>query len=141
MQTVIIAADAAGDSIPWLGPVITLLMGLAGGGGIVAWFRLRHDKRIGVAQQEVAEDDALAKRWQAIIETQTKVLLEPMKQELADVKAEVREVKGELETSRKKYWSAVTHIRTLYNWIARHMPDGLDHTQVPAPPAALAEDI
>lgn len=141
MQTAILAAESGGESIPWLGPVITLLMGLAGGGGIVAWFRLRHDKRIGVAQQEVAEDDALSNRWKAIIEAQTKSLLEPMQTRLRDVEGKVTDLEGQLGESKRKYWSAITHIRTLYNWIARHMPDDIEQTQVPAPPVALAEDI
>lgn len=134
--------EATDPVIPWLAPAITVATLLLGSGGIVAWRRLTHDKRIGVAQQETAEDDALSNRWKAIIETQTKVLLEPMQVQLAEVKAEVREVKADLEASRRKYWSAITYIRNLLTWIGRHTPlADLETTQPPQPPAALAEDI
>ena len=126
---------------PWLPVLIALVTGLLGSGGVAAWLKIRHDKRVGIAAQEVIEDDALSNRWKAIIETQTKSLLEPMQKRLADLEGEVEKLKGDLEASRRKYWSAIAHIRTLYNWIARHLPDDLEQTQVPAPPATLAEDI
>lgn len=143
MTLLLSAVDVGGgeSGIPWLGPLITVVTLLFGAGGVVAWRRLTHDKKIGVAQQEVAEDDALAKRWQAIIETQTKVLLEPMKAELAEVKGEVKEMRLELESSRRKYWSAVSYIRILLTWIARHMPDNIEATSIPTPPPNVTEDI
>lgn len=124
---------------PWLPVLIALVTGLLGSGGVAAWFKIRQDKRLGIAAQEVVEDDALANRWKAIIETQTKALLEPMSKRLSDLESEVAHLKVELEQSRRKYWSAIAYIRTLYNWIARHLPE--EQTQVPAPPANLAEDI
>ncbi|QGJ88900.1 hypothetical protein PBI_TEAMOCIL_46 [Microbacterium phage Teamocil] len=136
----VIAAETSESSMPWLTPLIAIGTLLLGSGGVVAWRRLTHDKRIGVAQQETAEDDALSNRWKAIIETQTKVLLEPMQAQIASLTREVGEVKVELEASRRKYWSAITHIRTLYNWIARHLPEDIEST-APPPPAVLAEDI
>lgn len=139
IATMVAAADSG--NIPWLGTAITILSLALGGGGIAALFKIRHDKRMGIAQQEVAEDDALSNRWRAIIETQTKVLLEPMQKRLADVEIEVGTLKTELATSRRKYWSAISHIRTLYTWISRHMPEDIEQTQIPAPPATLAEDI
>jgi hypothetical protein len=136
-------ADSGGgdSSIPWLSPAITIFTLLAGTGGFVAWRRLAHDKKMGVAQQEVAEDDALAKRWQAIIEAQTKALLEPMTLRLKDVEDKVKLLEGELEASRRKYWSAVSYIRILLTWIARHMPDNIEATSIPTPPANVTEDI
>lgn len=141
-MTLLVVADAAsGPSIPWLTPTIALLTLLLGGGGIAALLKVRHDKRLGVAQQEAVEDDALSNRWRAIIETQTKVLLEPMKLELQEVKTEVRGLRADLETSRRKYWAAISYIRTLYNWMARHLPDDVEQTQIPAPPTVVVEDI
>ena len=113
---------------PWLPVLIALVTGLLGSGGVAAWLKIRHDKRVGIAAQEVIEDDALSNRWKAIIETQTKSLLEPMQKRLADLEGEVEKLKGDLEASRRKYWSAIAHIRTLYNWIARHLPDDLEQT-------------
>lgn len=149
MEMVALAASSGGEAgIPWLAPAIALLTIALGGGGIAALLRLRHDKRMGVAQAEVAEDDALSNRWKAIIETQTTVLLEPMKHELAtaksdlaDLKLEFKEMKLELETSRRKYWSAISYIRSLLTWIARHMPEDVGTTQVPPAPATVVEDI
>lgn len=137
------AADTGGatEPIPWLSPLITIITLLFGAGGFVAWRRLSHDKKMGIAQQEVAEDDALAKRWQAIIEAQTKALLEPMTTRLKDVEDKVQRLEEELETSRRKYWSAVSYIRILLTWIARHMPDNIEATSIPTPPANVTEDI
>ena len=136
------ASDGGADpSMPWLTPLIAISTLLLGSGGVVAWRRLTYDKRIGVAQQETAEDDALSNRWKAIIEAQTKSLLEPLQTRLRDVEAKVGDLETELAASRKKYWSSVAYIRTLYNWIARHLPEDIEQTQVPAPPAILAEDI
>lgn len=120
--------------------VATVVVGLFGAGGIVAWGRLRHDKKIDVAQQEVSEDDALAARWQNIIEAQTKNLLEPLQIRLKEVESKVAALESELAASRRKYWSAISYIRTLLTWIARHI-DNIDDTEVPTPPAIVNEDI
>ncbi|WKW87077.1 hypothetical protein SEA_NICOLE72_40 [Microbacterium phage Nicole72] len=139
----ILLADAGtpDPSMPWLGPLIAVGSLLLGSGGVVAWRRLTHDKRIGVAQQETAEDDALSNRWRAIIEAQTKVLLEPMTTRIQTLETKVGTLESELEASRRKYWSAVTYIRQLLTWISRHMPSDIETTQVPQAPSTLAEDI
>jgi hypothetical protein len=135
-----LAAEAGGsEGIPWLTPAITIVTILLGGGGLAALLRLRHDKRIGIAQQETAEDDAISNRWKAIIEAQTQSLLEPMTRRLVTLEESVGRLETELGESRRKYWGAINHIRTLNNWIARHLPESIE--QVPHPPAILAEDI
>lgn len=125
-------------------PVFTFIVGIAtvlfGAGGIVAWRRLTHDKKIDVAQTEIAEDDAIVARWQNIIESQTKNLLEPLQVRLRDVEGKVAALEEELALSRRKYWSAISYIRTLLTWIAKHM-DNLEHTEVPTPPTSVVEDI
>ncbi|QDH93096.1 hypothetical protein QDA02_gp69 [Microbacterium phage Margaery] len=138
-EMLVIAAEASDASMPWLTPLIALGTLLLGSGGVVAWRRLTHDKRIGVAQQETAEDDALSNRWKSIIETQTKVLLEPMQEQIGELKNEVAGLKTEVAESRRKYWGAIGYIRSLQTWITRHLPDSIE--QVPPPPAILAEDI
>lgn len=138
LETVAQAVSESG-SIPWLTPAITILTLVLGGGGIAALLKVRHDKRMGVAQQETAEDDALSNRWKNIIEAQTVSLLTPMSTRLATLEETVTRLEGELSESRKKYWGAIGYIRTLNNWIARHLPESVE--QVPPPPAVLAEDI
>lgn len=132
--------DSGGIS-PWMPVVIAVVTGLLGSGGVAAWLKIRHDKRIGVASQEVAEEEALSNRWRAIIETQTKALLEPMQKRLADVEVELALMKQELEASRRKYWSAISYIRTLLTWIARHIDSDIENTEVPKPPTNVVEDI
>lgn len=141
METLALATTSSAAGIPWLTPAIAILTLVLGGGGIAALLKVRHDKCIGVAQQETAEDDALSNRWKSIIEAQTASLLEPMARRLATLEESVGKLEADLALSRRKYWSAISHIRTLYNWIARHLPDDIAQTQVPAPPATLAEDI
>ena len=137
------AAEGAvqAEAWPWLTPVIAIGTLLLGGGGVAALIKARSDSRQGVAQQETAEDDALSNRWKAIIEVQTKSLLEPLQTRLHEVEGTVARLEKDLQESRRKYWSAISHIRTLYTWIARHMPDDIEHTQIPNPPAVLAEDV
>jgi len=132
-------AASAEPSMPWLMPLIAIGTLILGGGGVAAYYKVRVDKQLGVAQQESVEDDALSNRWKAIIETQTKVLLEPMVKQIGDLQVEVAEVKVELASSRRKYWGAIGYIRTLHTWLNRHLPDSVE--QVPPPPAILAEDI
>ncbi|QDH93285.1 hypothetical protein QC999_gp65 [Microbacterium phage Cressida] len=140
MVMVLVSQEAGGDpSMPWLTPLITVVSLLLGGGGLAALFRLRHDKRLGVAQQETAEDDALSNRWKAIIEQQTVSLLTPMATRLQTLETTVTRLETELTDSRKKYWSAIGYIRSLNTWIARHLPERME--QVPPPPNVLAEDI
>lgn len=136
-----LAADTGGEPLPWLGPLIAIGTLLVSSGGIVAWRRLQHDKKVGVAQQETMEDDALSNRWRAIIESQTKSLLEPMTARLQTLETKVQSLEQELEASRRKYWSAVSYIRILLTWIARHLPPDIEATSVPTPPANVTEDI
>ena len=141
MEMVLQASSSGGESIPWLTPAIALLTLALGGGGIAALLRLRHDKRMGVAQQETQEDDALSNRWKAIIEAQTVSLLTPMAERLKTLEGKVTTLETELAASRAKYWSAISYIRTLLTWIARHMPDSVEQTAVPPAPATVVEDI
>ncbi len=134
-----VATENAPD-VPWLGYIITLALGVLGTGGVSALLKVRADKRLGIAQQELAEDDAFAAQWKSIIETQTESLLNPLKARLSEVEAEVATLKAELETSRKKYWSAVSYIRSLLLWIGRNIPHDVEAT-LPQAPANLAEDI
>jgi len=119
---------------------IALLSLFVGSGGVVAYRRLSHDKKMGIAQQELTEDDAVVKRYEALIRSQTESLLEPMMERISTLESRVQSLETELATSRRKYWSAISYIRTLVNWIARHIDD-VEQTQVPSPPATLAEDI
>jgi len=117
-----------------------IVVGLFGTGGIVAWRRLQHDKKIGVQTTEIAEDDAEAKRWQSIIETQTKVLLEPMQRRLGELETTVAELQASLDRRNRQYWAAISYIRTLLMWIHRFMPDELEQT-APQPPVTINEDV
>jgi hypothetical protein len=144
MVTLVLALAADGgapDPAPWLTPAIALMTLVLGGGGIAALLKVRHDKRMGVAQQETAEDAALSARWEAIIRTQTVSLLEPLQARLKDVESKVNALEEELAASRRKYWAAIAYVRILLTWISRHMPDDVEHTQVPPPPANVVEDI
>lgn len=118
-----------------------IIAGLFGAGGIVAWLRLRHDRKVGVAQQEIVEDDAVAARLKSIIEIQTASLIAPLQDRLRDVEGKVKALEEELAASRRKYWLAISYIRTLLTWIGRHLPEDVEHTAVPEPSPTLVEDI
>src|SRR6478735_2486463 len=116
--------------LPWVATIVPLAVALVA--GFNAWHKQRHDRRSGVAATEVAEDDSEAARWKSIIETQTKSLLEPMKQQLAEHAEKIRGLEAELEVRKRKYWVAIGLVRALYLWIERHAVD--PGKQVPPPP-------
>ncbi len=143
LLTVEVLASVSEGSSPVALVLSLVATALASLGGVAALLKARADKKIGVAQQEAAEDDAISKQWHQIIETQTKALLEPMRAEITELKSEMREVKIELEKSRRKYWGAISYIRILLMWIGKHIEQiGVDETTgIPPAPASIAEDI
>ena len=125
----------------WIGLVAAIGMLLFGGGGVVVIFKQRADAKNGIREQNRSDIDSLNARAVAIVENQFNFLVTPLKEEVTQLKAEVKELKTEAESTRTKYWKAITHIRTLYAYIAKHMPTDVVTTPVPAPPEDLANDI
>ena len=125
---------------PWIVPILAILTILFGGGGVAAIMKARSDKKIGVAQADVAEDDSIAARWERIIKAQTESLVGPLQARLADVEGKVRALEEELVATRTKYWRAVKYIRNLMTWITVHIPAD-DSKTPPAPPTELVEDL
>lgn len=121
----------------------TVVIALFSAGGVVAWRRLSHDRKVGIAQQEVVEDDAEAARWKSLIEMQTRSLLEPALQRISNLEQSVERLEAELAATRRKYWMAISYIRTLLTWIDRHLNlvEDLEVTAIPNPQAELVEDI
>jgi len=140
------ASTSAGGSPWWVVPAIAIVTLLLGSGGIVAWRRLNMDRKLGVAAQETHDEDAMAARWEKMIDVQTKNLVEPLRtrlgevnDELATIEVEQRALREEMALTRTKYWRAIQYIRTLCTWIkARSL--GADH-EPPPPPAEIAGDI
>lgn len=127
------------EPISWFTAAITLVVGLFGGGGISSYVQARTDRKRGIGQVEVSQNDAIAHRWQAIVTTQTEALVTPLRERVDELEDDLRDMKLELSTSRAKYWRAIMYIRQLQTYIIRHLPDGQPHT--PDPPAEIAEDI
>ena len=125
----------------WVSIAIWVVTFLFGSGGIAALIKSRHDRNMGIAQQELSEDIASDSRWERLIEVQTKSLLEPLQKRLVEVEGKVESLENELAASRRKYWMAVSYIRQLLIWIAKHLPDDLEDTRVPDAPNTIIEDI
>ena len=125
--------------LPWVIALIPLAVALVA--GVNAWLKQRDDRRQGVAASDVAEDNSQAERWKSIIETQTKVLLEPMRQQLAEHADKIRGLEAELESRNRKYWQAISLIRALYLWIERHVVVDPAKQLVPQPTELILEDI
>ena len=121
---------------------IVILFSVAlGGGGIAALVKARSDRKIGLAAQDTADDDALSDRYQDFIRIQTESLIEPLRVELAEVRAEVKSLKADLDESRKKYWVSIGYVRLLLTWINRHLPAGGEIPEVPPLPNGIADDV
>lgn len=125
----------------WVGIIVIILGTVLGGGGVGAIMKARSDRQNGVAQSGTAEDNALVQRWQNLIETQTKILLEPLQSKVSSLETEVSNLKSELSATHQKYWAAITYIRQLLLWFDKHLPDGLGDTQIPPPPTRLTDDL
>jgi len=120
-----------------VGAVVTV------GGGLLAWVRLRPemeklraDARKAMVDTVVSEDAAEDAHWQAIIKAQTEAIVAPLREEVHQLRGEVRVLREEVETHRARYWRAVTYIRVLLAW--SRYPSSTD---VPPPPPELAVDI
>lgn len=124
------------DWIAFIGS-IGILVG--GGGGIIAWFRLRDDSKKGVRQENRSDSDSLNAQAVALVETQFNYFIKPLRDELEQVKRTVTELEAQIKTHKDKYAIAIAHIITLYAWIKVHIT-GTDETP-PPPPPALAEDV
>ena len=130
-----VAVDA---SIPtWVALLLAALSALLGSGGVAAILKARYDHKQGVEAGEVVEDDAIASRWEALSKAQVEILLNPLKERLAEVEQKVSALEAELDRSRKKYWAAIPYIRVLLSLFHRHAPD----VTVPQIPATIAEDV
>lgn len=114
---------------------------LFGGGGVAAYIKQRRDSKSGVRQDNRADGDSLNARAIAIVESQFNFLVKPLQEKVTGLEESVTKLQLEIESTKSKYWKAVTHIRTLYAWIAKHMPADVETTIVPPPPVELAEDI
>lgn len=125
----------------WLLIVGALGMFLFGGGGVIAWLRQRRDSKDGVRQENRADIDSLNAQAIAIVENQFNFLVKPLMEKVTGLERQVEELKTLAESTRTKYWKAIAHIRTLYAYIANHMPADVEQTKVPAPPLDLADDI
>ena len=121
----------------WITPVTAVLTLLLGGGGVAAIMKARYDRSLGIATQEMSEDDALAARWEKIIEAQTKSLVDPLRVRLGEVETAQKQCAADLLAAERRYRSALTYIRMLTAWIRGRMTDA----DPPAPPADIAGDI
>ena len=123
----------------FLVPITTIIVALLGGGGVVAWVRANHDHKIGVAQQEAAEDDALSARWESLIRAQTESLIKPLQEQVASLTTKVDELDESLRQTQRRYWKSITYIRTLLTWVGRNLPHG--SSTPPDPPEEIQSDI
>lgn len=116
-----------GTEIALIGAAATILAALIGYLGA----RLTRQ-----SQRETATDA----RWQAMLESQRKhfeSLLDPMRQQIADLEENVGELKTELRTERGLFKIAMRFIRELLSFVDQHVPG----SHPPQIPAELADDL
>ena len=125
----------------WTSLVSVLFLAIFGAGGLAAWIKQRSDAKNGVRQENRSDTDSLNARAVALVENQFNYLVKPLQQKVDGLEADVVRLNEEVKTHAARYQMAVKHIKVLYTWIARHMPNELDQTEIPAPPVELAADL
>lgn len=126
----------------WIGVIGAIAVIIFGGGGIGAYLKQRHDARNGVRQENRADVDSLNARTVAILESQFNYLVKPMQDQVSSLRTEVQDLTKEVKIHRALYLTAIEHIKTLYAWIARHIPSDIEEkTEIPKPPATLVNDL
>ena len=98
----------------WAGIIVTMLGGL---GGIAALIKARHDKRIGVRQQDLTEVESLEGRLRAEIDR--------LDEALKEIRTELKAAHDENETFRQGIIEREVYIDELRHHI---------YTQAPPPP-------
>lgn len=125
----------------WASLISVLFLAIFGAGGLAAWIKQRSDAKNGVRQENRSDTDSLNARAVALVENQFNYLVKPLQQKVDGLEADVVRLNEEVKTHAARYQMAVKHIKVLYTWIARHMPNELDQTEIPAPPVELAADL
>lgn len=123
----------------WLNYAYPAVGVVLGGGGIAAFYKARQDARKGLRETELAEDVELANQWRAIIETQTKSLLDPLTDQVAHLQAsettlrvQVRELRDEVAELREERRGFQYRETLLWDWTDRLV----DHVNAHRPPPA-----
>ena len=120
--------------------VVTGLIAATGTGGVVAFYRVWVDHKKGAR-------DATMKGFQEVIDSLQEEILrlkesrrddrEQAFREREEDRARLTRVEKQITVERDLKWLSIQHIRSLYAWIALHLPGSAP----PAVPDALSEHI
>lgn len=120
--------------------VVAVIVAASGTGGVVALYRVWVDHRKGARDatmkgfQEVI--DSLQEEVQRLKEAR-KDDREQARRDREEDRARLSRVEQQIAVERDLKWLSIQHIRSLYAWIAHHLPG----VAPPAVPDALAEHI
>lgn len=103
---------------------VAAIVALSGGGGLVAAYRAWVDKRKGA-------QDATMDGFRSVIGT-LREEVDRLKQDREQDRARIDRVERQIAVERDLKWLSIQHIRSLYAWIAQHMP-GAAPPPVPDP--------
>jgi len=117
----------------WVPTAVSLVVGTVGAGGLAALLRVAHDHAI-ARRTALRDDDAAGDaHWSALVEAQTRSLLEPLQQQVDRHAARIGELEAEVREVRDRHWRALRLINALYAHIARHSaPDAPPPPPLPA---------
>ena len=128
-----------------LASLISAIVGVGGGQGIAAIFRMFSDKRVAEANQELSEDEAVNNRLLSLIDKQAEAIVKPLEERLEKAESRIRSLEEQLrekdveyELLKARYWRAIQLVRDLRHWIQKHSPEG-EH--LPTPHSSIADDI
>ena len=116
--------------------VVAVIVALSGGGGIVAGVRAWQDHRKGVREADAQETTTAIDGFRSLVES-LRSEVDRLKADRVEDRARIDRIEQQISVERDLRWLAVQHLRTLYAWIAQHVPG----VPPPAPPDALAEHI
>lgn len=120
--------------------VVTIIVGLFGGGTVATIINGIRDRRKGVDEAKIAHERNALDGFRELTDDLREEISRLRESRDADAQANearFKRIEAEIAVERDLKWTAIQHIRSLYSWIAQHLPG----SDPPPPPDALSSHI
>lgn len=116
--------------------IVASIVALSSGGGLVAFYRARQDKKKGVREADAAEATSAIDGFRALV-TDLRSEVDRLKKDRALDSERIDQIEKQISVERDLRWSAIQYVRILLAWVTQHVPE----EQPPAVPHDLADHV